>query len=69
MAARELAEGAGMTREDIEKALDRAGLAVPARELGDVTAAVPLIEAMVRRLRRPRPVADEPAHVFMAAEP
>jgi hypothetical protein len=57
-----------MTREEVETALRRAGLAVPAREVADVAAATPLIEAMAARLRRPRPVADEPALVFTVPE-
>jgi hypothetical protein len=58
-----------MTREDVERALARAGLAVPARELADVAAAAHWIDEMAARVQGPRDVAAEPAHVFDIPEP
>jgi hypothetical protein len=57
-----------MTREDVEKALQRAGLAVPAAELVEIAAAAHWIEEMAARVRGPREVAAEPAHVFAIPE-
>ena len=57
-----------MTREDVERALDRAGLAVPARELAEIAAAAHYLEEMAARVRGPRSVAAEPAHVFALPE-
>ena len=58
-----------MTREDVERALVRAGLEVPARELVEVAAAAHWLEAMAVRVRGPRDVLAEPAHVFQIPEP
>ena len=57
-----------MTREDVERALERAGLAVPAREITEVAAMAHLVEALAARVRGPRAVAAEPAHVFLPPE-
>jgi hypothetical protein len=57
-----------MTREEVEKALARAGLTVPERELPEIAAAAHFIEEMARRVRGPREVGAEPAHIFVFPE-
>ena len=57
-----------MSREDVERALERAGLAVPAREIAEIADMARFIEEIAARVRGPRPVAAEPAHVFAPPE-
>ena len=53
-----------MTRDEIEAAFRRAGLDVPEAETPDILAALPLLEDMTARVRRPREVGAEAAHIF-----
>jgi len=57
-----------MTRDEVEKALARAGLAVPEREMPEIAAAAHFIEEMAQRVRGPRDMAAEPAHIFVLPE-
>jgi hypothetical protein len=57
-----------MTRADVEAALARAGLEIPAREMPEIAAAAHLIEEMAARVRAPREMAAEPAHIFPPPE-
>jgi len=54
-----------MTRQELDAALARLGLDVPAKEREDVLAVLPLLRQMLDRLRPEggRDVAAEPAHV------
>lgn len=52
-----------MTRQELDAALARLGLAVPEAERGDIVAAMNHINAMRDLLRKPREVGAEPAHV------
>ena len=54
----------GMTREEVEAALARAGLDIPEREKPAIAAAAHFIEEMAARLRRRREMGAEPAHIF-----
>ena len=54
----------GMTREEVEAALTRAGLDIPEREKPEIAAAAHFIEEMAVRLRRKRAMGAEPAHIF-----
>ena len=54
----------GMTRAELDTALDRAGLNVPEREKPEIAAAVHFIEEMAARVRTKREMAAEPAHIF-----
>jgi hypothetical protein len=58
-----------MSREDVEKALERAGLAVPAREIAEIAAMAHVIETISAAVRGRRPLAAEPAHVFAVPGP
>jgi hypothetical protein len=57
-----------MTRAELDAALARLGLAVPETERGEIAAATRLLEDMQARLRRPRDVFAEPAHVVRFPE-
>jgi hypothetical protein len=59
-----------MTRTELDAALARLGLDVPATEREDVLAVLPLLRQMLDRLRpeRGRNVAAEPAHVVKFPE-
>jgi hypothetical protein len=59
-----------MTRQELDLALARLGLAVPESERSEIAAAAHLIAEMVGRLRPPggRDVAAEPAHVVRFPE-
>jgi hypothetical protein len=59
-----------MTRQELDQALARLGLAVPEKERGEIAAASHLIEEMVARLRPEggRDVMAEPAHVVRFPE-
>jgi hypothetical protein len=59
-----------MTRQQLDAALARLGLAVPDSERDEITAATHLLEDMQARLRPPggRDVAAEPAHVVRFPE-
>ena len=52
------------TPEEVRALVKRAGLDLPEALLQQFIAAWPAYEAMVRRLPRDRPYADEPAHSF-----
>jgi hypothetical protein len=54
----------GMTREEVEAALARAGLEVPERERAEIAGAAHFIEEMAERVRGKRPMGAEPAHIF-----
>jgi hypothetical protein len=54
----------GMTRQEVETALARAGLAVPEREKPEIAAAANFIEEMAVRVRSKRELGAEPAHIF-----
>jgi hypothetical protein len=54
----------GMTREEVERALARAGLAIPEREKPEIAASAHFIEEMARRVRGKRDMSAEPAHIF-----
>jgi len=51
-----------MTRAELDAALTRLGLDVPANERDEILAAVPLYEEMARTVKKPRWVGAEPAH-------
>jgi hypothetical protein len=53
-----------MTREELDAALTRLGLNVPESERDGIAGAVGYIEAMAARVRKPREVGAEPAHIF-----
>jgi hypothetical protein len=59
-----------MTRQELDAALARLGLAVPEKERDEIAAAAHYIEEMVARLRPPggRNVAAEAAHVVRFPE-
>jgi hypothetical protein len=59
-----------MTRQELDQALARLGLDVPAKERDEVVAVFPLLQQMLDRLRPPggRDVAAEPAHVVKFPE-
>ena len=59
-----------MTREELDQALARLGLDVPAKERDEVAAVLPLLQQLLGRLRPPggREVAAEPAHVVKFPE-
>lgn len=59
-----------MTRQELDAALARLGLAVPEKERDEIAAAAHFIEAMAARLRPPggRDVAAEPAHTVAFPE-
>ena len=57
-----------MTRAELDAALARLGLDVPEGERDEIAAAAIYIEEMVKRLRVPRDVAAEPAHVVKFPE-
>jgi hypothetical protein len=59
-----------MTRQELDAALARLGLAVPEKERDDIAAATAMLEAMVARLRPlgGRDVGAEPAHVVKFPE-
>ena len=59
-----------MTRQELDAALARLGLAVPEKERDEIVAATRLLEDMQARLRPPggRDVAAEPAHVVRFPE-
>jgi len=59
-----------MTRAELDVALARLRLDVPAKERGDIAAATPLLEDMQKRLRPSggRDVAAEPSHVVRFPE-
>jgi len=59
-----------MTRTELDAALARLGLDVPASERDEIAAATHFIAEMVARLRPPggRDVAAEPAHVVRFPE-
>jgi hypothetical protein len=52
------------TPDEIRLLLRRAGLDLPEELLTQFIAAWPAYEAMVRRIPRSRPYAEEPAHSF-----
>src|SRR6266550_4407862 len=59
-----------MTRQELDQALARLGLDVPAKERDEIAAATPLLEDVQKRLRPPggRDVAAEPSHVVRFPE-
>jgi hypothetical protein len=57
-----------MTRAELDAALARLGLDVPPTERDEIAAAAHFIAEMVARLRTPRDVAAEPAHVVRFPE-
>ena len=57
-----------MTRAELDAALARLGLDVPPAERDEIAAAAHFIAEMVARLRTPRDVAAEPAHVVRFPE-
>lgn len=54
----------GMSRQEVEAALARAGLDVPEQEKPEIAAAAHFIAEMAARLRTKRKMSAEPAHVF-----
>jgi hypothetical protein len=54
-----------MTRPELEAALVRLGLEVPAAERDEIAAAARYIDEMAALLRKPREVGAEPAHTFV----
>lgn len=52
-----------MTRQELDAALARLGLDVPEQERAEILAAAPLYEEMARRVKTPRWVGAEPAHI------
>jgi hypothetical protein len=54
-----------MTRHELDAALARLGLDVPAAERDEIAGAAHYIEEMARLLRKPREVGAEPAHIFV----
>ena len=57
-----------MTRAEVEAVLLRAGLDIPPREMPEIAAAAHFIEEMATRVRGPREMAAEPAHIFPPPE-
>jgi hypothetical protein len=57
-----------MTRQELDQALARLGLNVPERERDEIAAATHLLQDMQARLRTPRDVSAEPAHVVRFPE-
>jgi hypothetical protein len=59
-----------MTRQELDAALARLGLAVPEKERNEILKATPLLEDVQRRLRPAggRNVAAEPSHVVRFPE-
>ena len=51
-------------REEIAAICERAGLVLSERQFEQLCATAPYIDAMVGRLHRQRPLADEPMNVF-----
>ena len=54
-----------MTRQELDAALARLGLAVPEAERDEIAAAARNIDEMAAALRKPREVGAEPAHIFV----
>jgi hypothetical protein len=54
----------GMTPEEVEAVLARAGLEIPEREKPEIAAAAHFIAQMVALVRTRREMAAEPAHIF-----
>jgi hypothetical protein len=54
----------GMTPEEVEAVLARAGLEIPEREKPEIAAAAHFIAQMVALVRNRREMAAEPAHIF-----
>ena len=57
-----------MTRQELDSALARLGLAVPDRERDEIAAAAHYIAEMTALLRKPRDVGAEPAHIVRFPE-
>jgi hypothetical protein len=57
-----------MTRAELDAVLARLGLEVPDKERDEIAAKLPLIDEMLARLRRPRGVFAEPAHLVRFPE-
>lgn len=57
-----------MTRQELDAALARLGLDVPAQERDEILAAAHLYEDMARRVKNPRWVGAEPAHTVAFPE-
>ena len=57
-----------MTRTELDAALARLGLDVPDKERDEIAAAARLVDEMVARLRKPRDVFAEPAHIVRFPE-
>ncbi len=57
-----------MTRQELDAALVRLGLAVPEEERDEIAAAVKYVEAMAVSVRKKRTVMDEPAHTVAFPE-
>ncbi len=57
-----------MTRQELDQALARLGLDVPERERDEIAVATHLLEDLQARLRTPRDVFAEPAHVVRFPE-
>ena len=57
-----------MTRTELDAALARLGLDVPPAERNEIAAAAHFVAEMTARLRTPRDVAAEPAHVVRFPE-
>jgi len=57
-----------MTRQELDLALARLGLDVPQGERDEIAAAAKYIAEMAARLRTPRTVFAEPAHVVKFPE-
>jgi hypothetical protein len=57
-----------MSLEELRAHLSREGFGVPEERLAELHAALPLIDAMRRRVHRPYEYADEPAVLFVAGE-
>jgi len=57
-----------MTRQELDVALARLGLDVPETERDEIAAAAHLIAELTARLRTPRAVFAEPAHLVRFPE-
>ena len=57
-----------MTRQELDVALARLGLAVPEGERDEIAAAAHYIAELAARLRTPREISAEPAHVVRFPE-
>lgn len=53
------------TRPEVEAALARAGLDIPAGEMPEIVAAAHFVGEMAARIRTQREMAAEPAHIFL----